>query len=442
MGDLRTTWRDVVGPLDRRRLPRRLHGPARARRLRHHVRHARRRGHRPGRPRARRAPGRAGRGRRQLDGRRRRRVGRRRAARPRRRAGPHRPAPARPARRPPRPPPPCTAPSASPSDARGAPRCGPASTAPTSPAAPRARGSTSTSPTSRRRCSGPATCAPSGTWRSSSRTRRSRRACREVVAPVVAFVGALDPDFKDPAAEALWLRSAVDAEVTLIPGRRPLPAAPGTAGRRRRHARVPRLAAPHRQRVRGRRPCLGPASTATPSSSSHCGVVDDGGPTGYADLTLAAVAARAGVAVPSLYKHVDGLPGLRRDVALVCVQELAEIMRGTATRSRRWATRRAPTPARRPGRYDAVQGTAWVHDPAAEAVREASAAVVDDLARGVDGARRARREPDRRRPGGPRRRARVRRARAGRRLRDARGRRRELRVPRRRTRRRPERLSV
>lgn len=39
----------------------------------------------------------------------------------------------------------------------------------------------------------------------------------EVVAPVLAFVGALDPDFKDPAAEALWLRSAVDAEVTLIP---------------------------------------------------------------------------------------------------------------------------------------------------------------------------------------------------------------------------------
>jgi pimeloyl-ACP methyl ester carboxylesterase len=40
----------------------------------------------------------------------------------------------------------------------------------------------------------------------------------EVTAPVVAFVGELDPDFKDPAAEALWLRSAVDAEVTLVPG--------------------------------------------------------------------------------------------------------------------------------------------------------------------------------------------------------------------------------
>ncbi len=39
----------------------------------------------------------------------------------------------------------------------------------------------------------------------------------EVVAPVIAFVGELDPDFTDPAAEALWLRSAIDAEVTLIP---------------------------------------------------------------------------------------------------------------------------------------------------------------------------------------------------------------------------------
>ena len=38
-----------------------------------------------------------------------------------------------------------------------------------------------------------------------------------VTAPVFAFVGAVDPDFKDPAAEAVWLRSAVDAEVTLIP---------------------------------------------------------------------------------------------------------------------------------------------------------------------------------------------------------------------------------
>jgi len=46
-------------------------------------------------------------------------------------------------------------------------------------------------------------------------------------------------------------------------------------------------------------------------------------PTGFDDLTLAAVAARAGVAVPSLYKHVGSLADLQRAVALVGVRELA-----------------------------------------------------------------------------------------------------------------------
>lgn len=39
----------------------------------------------------------------------------------------------------------------------------------------------------------------------------------EIVAPAVAFVGAVDPDYKDPAAEAEWLRGAIDADVTVIP---------------------------------------------------------------------------------------------------------------------------------------------------------------------------------------------------------------------------------
>jgi pimeloyl-ACP methyl ester carboxylesterase len=39
----------------------------------------------------------------------------------------------------------------------------------------------------------------------------------EIVAPAVAFVGTLDPDFADPAAEAQWLRSVLDGEVVLIP---------------------------------------------------------------------------------------------------------------------------------------------------------------------------------------------------------------------------------
>ncbi|WP_028047358.1 TetR-like C-terminal domain-containing protein [Cellulomonas sp. URHE0023] len=112
-------------------------------------------------------------------------------------------------------------------------------------------------------------------------------------------------------------------------------------------------------------------------------VVDDGGPAGFADLTLAAVAARAGVAVPSLYKHVEGLPGLRREVALVCVQEFAAAIKDCGTLSAIGHATRAYARAT-PGRYDAVQGTTWIDDPAARAVQEAGAAVVEDLARAVD----------------------------------------------------------
>ena len=43
---------------------------------------------------------------------------------------------------------------------------------------------------------------------------------------------------------------------------------------------------------------------------------------GYPALTLAAVAGRAGVAVPSLYKHIGSLAALRSAVALVAVREL------------------------------------------------------------------------------------------------------------------------
>jgi len=46
---------------------------------------------------------------------------------------------------------------------------------------------------------------------------------------------------------------------------------------------------------------------------------------GWAALTLAAVAGRAGVAVPSLYKHVDSLAALRSAVALVAVREATRL---------------------------------------------------------------------------------------------------------------------
>jgi AcrR family transcriptional regulator len=54
-------------------------------------------------------------------------------------------------------------------------------------------------------------------------------------------------------------------------------------------------------------------------------VIDDEG----ADaLTLAKVAERAGVAPPSLYKHVQGLPALRRLADLRVLTEMTEAIRG------------------------------------------------------------------------------------------------------------------
>lgn len=114
-------------------------------------------------------------------------------------------------------------------------------------------------------------------------------------------------------------------------------------------------------------------------------VVDDGGPAGFAGLTLSAVAARAGVAVPSLYKHVPGLPALRREVALVCIEQVGDALR--AARADHDGADLLPAMARAmrsfarhwPGRYGAVQGAAWVHDPDAQAVREASVRVVAEL---------------------------------------------------------------
>lgn len=112
--------------------------------------------------------------------------------------------------------------------------------------------------------------------------------------------------------------------------------------------------------------------------------VDDGGVDGYAALTLAGVARRAGVAVPSLYKHVDGLPALRRLVAERCVGDLgdeltaaaagltgADALRAAAAGVRRFALAR-------PGRYAAVQGpeATTLGEPAERATRVIADAVV------------------------------------------------------------------
>jgi AcrR family transcriptional regulator len=57
---------------------------------------------------------------------------------------------------------------------------------------------------------------------------------------------------------------------------------------------------------------------------------------GYDALTLGAVAAEVGVRPPSLYNHVEGLTGLRRELALAGLAELGERIRDAAVgRSRK-----------------------------------------------------------------------------------------------------------
>lgn len=108
-------------------------------------------------------------------------------------------------------------------------------------------------------------------------------------------------------------------------------------------------------------------------------LVDDGGASGFADLTLAKVAAKAGVAAPSLYKHVGSLADLRREVSVIAVRELTAA--GTAATVGRagpdalqalahaWRTYALD----HPGRYAATQVGPDPDDPAAAPLRDAAA---------------------------------------------------------------------
>lgn len=98
-------------------------------------------------------------------------------------------------------------------------------------------------------------------------------------------------------------------------------------------------------------------------------LVDEGGTAGFERLTLAAVAGRAGVAVPSLYKHVASLGDLRRLVATESVTELTRVLAGaTIGRAGPEAVRAAADAIRgfahrHPGRYAATQVAADSADP-------------------------------------------------------------------------------
>lgn len=111
-------------------------------------------------------------------------------------------------------------------------------------------------------------------------------------------------------------------------------------------------------------------------------------------LTLAAVAQRVGVALPSLYKHVSGLDGLRRDLAVAGVRHLADVLSQAAVgRAGRDALEAVADAYRtfakeRPGLYAATVRAPAAGDEAHEAASQAALDVVFAVMRGygLDGA--------------------------------------------------------
>jgi AcrR family transcriptional regulator len=81
---------------------------------------------------------------------------------------------------------------------------------------------------------------------------------------------------------------------------------------------------------------------------------------GYDRLTLAAVAEHFEVRQPSLYKHVDGLDGLRRDLAVLGLREMHAALAGATVGKARGDALRSLASAFRewarahPGRYSAT----------------------------------------------------------------------------------------
>ena len=103
---------------------------------------------------------------------------------------------------------------------------------------------------------------------------------------------------------------------------------------------------------------------------------------GWDRLTLAAVAERVGVRLPSLYKHIDSLDGLRRDVAVLATEQLGRALaEATVGRSgdealRALALAYRDHAARHPGSYAATVRAPDVADPEHTAAADAVLRVV------------------------------------------------------------------
>ena len=121
--------------------------------------------------------------------------------------------------------------------------------------------------------------------------------------------------------------------------------------------------------------------------------IDDGRPATLADLTLAGLASRVGVAVPSLYKHVASLADLRREVAIASVNELRGIIAAATVGLAGAEAVAAMAQAVRsfahehPGRYAATQAAGNPDDPADDRLTDAgvqTVAVIASILRGFE----------------------------------------------------------
>lgn len=103
---------------------------------------------------------------------------------------------------------------------------------------------------------------------------------------------------------------------------------------------------------------------------------------GLSQLTLAALATRLGVRQPSLYKHIDGMDGLRRGLTVRAKNELANILARAAIGRERGDAITAIAHAYRgwahkhPGRYAAAQPAPAADDAEDIAASQAVVSVV------------------------------------------------------------------
>ncbi|MET8911802.1 TetR-like C-terminal domain-containing protein [Micromonospora sp. NPDC004551] len=111
---------------------------------------------------------------------------------------------------------------------------------------------------------------------------------------------------------------------------------------------------------------------------------------GHDRLTLAALAARLGVALPSLYKHVRGADALHQKLAVLATAEVAtELTTAAAGRAGGDALRAAATAfreyaRRHPGRYPATQRAPDPDDPEHLAAAERAVGAIYAILRGYD----------------------------------------------------------